>query len=146
MIYTKTATLRQKPVLDLGAINLSHGTFAHRVEFQPIPGKTGVYAILPSPESGYIRSFAMLPDGVAPSGNVFVSTVNPTVSYEGAFLYTVLDNIPVTTTGPAMWRKTDIYNAAYATAQLDNGMLYLMVLGGPAGLAAVDVTMTIDAE
>jgi len=148
-IYTKTVPSNYKSVTDLGARKITSGTCTHRVKFEPIPNGPGVYAIIPSPNEGHIRSFAMMP-GALPAatppvatGNVFVSTVNPTMDYDAFFLYAVLDDIPLTTIGPKMWRKTSICNAAYSTLQVDQGTLYLVVLDGPPGFDLADVTMTV---
>ena len=65
------------------------------------------------------------------------------IDYEAAFLYAVLDNIPLTTVGPVMWRQTNINSVAYSTNQVDPETLYLILLGGPAGMTTADVTMTV---
>jgi len=146
-IFTKTVPAKSATGLD--ARKISDGTCTHRVKFEKIPNGAGVYAMLPAPHEGHIRSLAMMPGalagGVPPSatGSLFVSTVNPGVDYEAFFLYAVLDDVPLTAAGPKMWRKTAIANAAYSTLQVDPGMLYLAVLDGPPDLALADVTMTV---
>jgi hypothetical protein len=148
-IHTKTVPAHYKSVTDLGARKIANGSYTHRVKWENIPNGAGVYAQLPSPHEGHIRSFAMMPGTLAggtppvATGSLFVSPVNPAVDYEAFFLYAVLDDVPLTTTGPKMWRKTSIANAAYSTLQVEPGMLYLAVLDGPPDLVLADVTMTV---
>jgi hypothetical protein len=151
-VYTKIVRGNNRAIIDLGARRISNNTFTHRVAFEPIPGQTGLYAVLDSPGEGYLRSFAMMAgadqDATLPpaSGSLLVTPMNPTVDYEAAFLYAVLDHVPLTTVGPLMWRQTDISNAAFSTNQLDQGRLYLILLGAPAGFRLADVTMTTTAD
>lgn len=142
-ITTTTIPAHFTDLLQLGAPKVTPTRYAHRVRFLPVGDRgPGLYAAVPVANEGMIHSLAVLPTDVAPSGELIVSPINPTFHYDAFFLYALLDNIPITTKGTKLWRKTEIHGAAFSTAQANQGHLYLLILGGPDAELTADVAIT----
>ena len=131
-------------------LKLTKTKYAHRVQFKPIGSNPGIYASVPAPLVGRLGSVSVLLNGAAASGTLLITTVDPTVSYPGAFLHVVCEDIPIATVGPSMWRKTEIGNAFWSTVQANHGFLYFIVLDGPAiapgAVLPADVAITAITE
>jgi hypothetical protein len=144
-IQTTTVPTHFTDILALVPPQVAPDRFAHRVLFKPI-GETGpgLYAKVPVPNEGRLCSVAVQLDGEAPVGDLYLSTVDPTFHYDGFFLYVILDNIPVPSGGPQLWRRTAIHGAAYSTNQGTQGFLYLVILGGPTTAVRADIALTVE--
>ena len=126
---------------------ISATRYAHRVQFNPVGKKgPGLFAPVQVPLEGVIHSIAVHLNEQPPSGKLLLSAVDPTFYYNGFFLHTILDDIPVTATDPKMWRKTEIYGAAYSTIQANPGLLYLLILNGPTGSVLADIAITAETD
>ena len=134
-----THSLRLKP------LQLTHDKYAVRVPFWPMPGgKPGIYTRIQAPPGGEFTSLALtlssfdattgISTPVAAAGDLMLSTVDPSVSYDGFFLHTVLEDVPLTSRGPKMWRATRLHGCAYSTIQVNNGWLFIYITGGPTAL------------
>jgi len=146
-IHTTTVPAHFTDMSALSAPKVASDRFAHRVLFQPIGERgPGLYARVPVPIEGRLRSLAVRLDGQAATGDLYLSAVDPTFHYDGCFLYVVLDNIPITLKGPTLWRKTDIQGAAYSTKQGTQGFLYLVILDGPTTGIAADIALTVETD
>jgi hypothetical protein len=126
------------------SLPLSHSRLAMRTAFKPIQVKQstgedvwavdpakGIYAEIDAPEAGTIGSIAVQLQGAAATGKMFLSTVDPQKSYDGFFLYTFIEDVLPATSGPSMFRKTEIHSGGYSTITLTDGKLYLLILDGP---------------
>ena len=142
-IHTTTIPSHFTDLLQLEPPAVTPTRFAHRVRFVPVGDKgPGLYAPVPVPNEGLIHSLAVKLQDMDPTGHLFLSLIDPTFHYENFFLYAILDEIPVTTIGPKLWRKVALYGAAYSTIQANQGMLYLLILNGPTADILADVAIT----
>jgi hypothetical protein len=118
-----------------GGLQISKDKFARRAKFVPLEGDTSVlWAEVPVPSKGSLYDIAVLLNGVTPKGKLHVSTVNPSYSYEGFFLYAILNPIEVETITPAikMFRKLEMHGCGYSTDVLNYTKLYLVLTDPPA--------------
>jgi hypothetical protein len=92
----------------------------------------GWFAEIAAPEAANIGSIAVALKGQTATGVLSVSVVDPSVSYDGFFLYTFLSDILPTTSGLSMYRKTEITNGGYSTLTFTEGRIYALILDGPA--------------
>jgi len=146
-IHTTTVPAHFTDILELAPPKISPSRYAHRAWFKPIgENGPGLYAKVAVPNEGRLRSVAVRLDGQVPSGDLYLSVVDPTFYYDGFFLYAILDHIPVTSKGPKLWRKTEIYGAAYSTNQGTQGFLYLVILGGPDTDILADIALTVESD
>ncbi len=147
MIHTTTVPSHFSDVLALKPPRIAADRFGHRVLFKPVGDKgPGLFAAVPAPIEGRLCSLAVRPDGQTPSGDLFLSTVDPSFHYDGFFLYMILDEIPISVKGPRMWRRTAIRGAAYSTSQTTQGTLYLLLLNGPAAETRADIALTVETD
>lgn len=146
-IHTTTVPAHFSDLLALKPPRIAADRFAHRVLFKPVGEKgPGLYAKVPVPIEGRLRSLAVRLEGREPSGDLFLSAVDPGFHYDAFFLYTVLDGIPVAAKGPKIWRKTEIHGASYSTNQTGQGYLYLLILNGPAAEIRADIALTVETD
>ena len=142
-IHSTTVPGHFTDILKLNPPKINETRYAHRVRFAAVGEKgAGLYAEVPAPNEGMLHSLAVMPIAIPPSGDLIVSTINPTFHYDAFFLYAILDEIPITTKGTKVWRKTEIHGAAYSTIQANLGKLYLMILNGPTGEFLADIAIT----
>ncbi|HBT76313.1 MAG TPA: hypothetical protein DEB39_05170 [Planctomycetaceae bacterium] len=143
-IHTTTVPSQFTDLLALNPPRIGPDRYAHRVRFVPITGNPGLCAKIPVPNEGLLHSIAVRLENIPPSGELFLSVADPSLSYEAFFLYAFLTGIPVTTKGPAMWRKTELLGAAYSTVQGTLGRLFLVILDGPTEPVLADVALTVE--
>lgn len=128
-------------------LKVAPNRLAHRVDFQPVGEKgPGLYAKVPAPIEGRLRSVAVRLAGKNASGSLFLSIIDPTFEYDAFFLYTFLEDIPVTQKGPKMWRRNDIHGAAFSTSQGTQGFLYFLILDGPGEAVQADIALTVETD
>jgi hypothetical protein len=152
-ITTSSISVQYADVLEKSAPQIAADKIALRVQFKPIvAGDTskGVYAKVPAPHSGMVHSVGVKlvtvnpPEArIDPTGDLLISTVDPTVNYDAFFLYTVLEDIPKTTVAPKVWRKTDMHGVGYSTTQVNPGWLYFVILNGPTAETVADIALTV---
>ena len=145
-IHVTTVPSSFTDIKNAGAPAVASDRLAHRVKFVPCPTGPGVYAEVPVPYEGFLNSVGLRLEGIAPAGDLFISPVNPTTSYDGFFLYAVLDDIPRKANGPAVWRKTELHDIAYSTVQFNAGMLYFLILNGPSAEVYGDVALVAETQ
>lgn len=145
-IHTTTVPSQFTDILALKPPRIGPDRYAHRVEFKPLAENPGICAKIPVPNEGLLNSIALLLEGQAPTGDLFLSVADPALSYDAFFLYTFVEGIPVTTKGPKMWRKTEIHGASYSTVQGTLGFLYLVILDGPTEPVPADIAITVQTD
>jgi hypothetical protein len=136
--FTTTVSRSDTDQLFDDSLQLTNQRYAMRISFKPIKGNggqvdkhLGVFAEISAPESADISSIAVRLHGDAASGSMYLSTVDPQVSYSGFFLYTFISDILPTVLGPSIYRKTEIHPGAYNTSVMNERKIYALILEGP---------------
>ena len=145
-IHTTSVPEHFRDLLELQPPKISKERHAHRIVFKPLANKPGLIAKVQVPNEGHIKSLALKLDGANASGELYLSVADPTFDYDSFFLYTVLDNVPITTTGPKMWRKTGIHGVSYSSNQGTQGYLFLLILNGPDAELRADIALTVQTD
>jgi hypothetical protein len=128
------------------SLQLGNEKYAAKLTFKPIDAGTpskGIYAAVPVPLAGDIGSIAVRTRSGGTAGQVVVSTSDPSKNYDAACLAIFLEDVKAATVGSAMYRKTEIHTGTYSTIGLNEGILYLLIIGGATVETIADVTMVI---
>jgi hypothetical protein len=126
---------------DSSGLQIGNEKFARRAKFVPVPDDaTSLWAEVSAPPEANLYGISVLLNGVAPVGKLHVSTVNPTFSYSGFFLYGLLNPIEVATVTPTikMFRNLEMHGYGYNTNLFTAGKLYLVITNAPAIPAQAD--------
>ena len=134
-------------VIPANLVSLSDKRCAVRATLQAIPGENGVFAELPTIMEGRVTSIGARLVARDPSGaGAILTTVSPALDRVGAYLYAFLEDIPISTVGPPMYRRTSIRDAFYCTDKMSKPQHIYIIIPNGTGLAGtlIDVGMTVD--